>query len=153
MSMRLWPATNDEPSARRAVERAARITTVWAVINAGVGMMSILSSSRITERDPLSWQGGVIDNGGQSVSGYAFLFVGILFGLVAWKMRRMSLAWTLGGLILAAITLLADLAATPSPIALIAHAFVIFYFINAVRATVAFRRQQSSQSPIANAQI
>jgi hypothetical protein len=78
-------------------------------------MILILSGSRITERDPLSWQGGVIDNGEQSVSGYAFLFVGILFGLVAWKMRRMSLAWTLGGLILAAITPLADLAATPSP--------------------------------------
>jgi hypothetical protein len=151
--MRLWPTINDEPSARRAVERAARITTVWAIINAGFGIISILSGSRITERDPLKWQGGVIDNGGQSVSGYAVLFVGILFGLVAWKMRRMSLPWTLGGLILAAITLLADLAETPSPIALIGHAFVILYFINATRATVAFRRLQSARSPIAGAQI
>jgi hypothetical protein len=151
--MQLWHHVNDEPSARRAVERAARITTVWAVINVGLGIISILSGSRITERDPLKWQGGVIDNGGQSISGYAFLFVGILFGLVAWKMRRMSLPWALGGLILAAITLLADFAETPSPIALIFHAFVIISFINAVRATVKFQRLQSEQSPITGAQI
>jgi len=92
----------------------------------------------------------VIDNGGPSVSGYAFLFVGILFGLVAWKMRRMSLPWTLGGLILAAIILLADLAEMPSPIALIAHAFVILYFVNAVKATVAFHGLQSEQPPSGN---
>jgi hypothetical protein len=146
--MQLWPTINDEPSARRAVERVARITTIWAVINAGLGIISILSGSRITDRDPSG-----IDNGGQSISGYAFLFVGLLFGLVAWKMRRMSLVWTLGGLVLAAITLLADLAETPNPIAIIAHAFVILYFINAVRATVKFQRLQSEQPPIAGAPI
>jgi hypothetical protein len=150
--MRLWPTINDEPSARRAVERAARITTAWAVINAALGIISILSGSRLTERDPIKWQGSVIDNSGQSVSGYAFLFIGILFGLVAWKMRRMSLSWTLGGLILAALTLLADFAATPSPIALVAHVFVILCFINAVRGTVAFQRVQSEQPPITHAQ-
>jgi hypothetical protein len=151
--VQLWPAINDEPSARLTVERAARITTFWAVINAALGIISILSGSRITERDPTNWQGGVIDDGGQSISGYAFLFVGILFGLFAWKMRRMSMPWTLGGLILAAITLLADFAAMPSPIALIAHAFVILCFINAVRATVKFQRLQAEHPPITGAQI
>jgi hypothetical protein len=68
-------------------------------------------------------------------------------------MRRRSLPWTIGGLILAAITLLLDSAETPSPITLVAHAFVILCFINSVRAAVVFQRLQSEQQPITSAQI
>jgi hypothetical protein len=87
----------------------------------------------------------VLDSGGDSVSGFAFLLCGILFGLVAWKIRSMSRGWTLGGLVLATITLLSDLAASPSPIALVMHVVVIMYFINAVRAAFVFERCQSEQ--------
>src|SRR5258708_34482648 len=97
---RVWPTINDQDSARRAVERAARITTVWAVVNAAIGLISMFSGSRITERSPVEWQGRVLDNGGDRVSGVAFLLCGILFGLGAWEIRSMSPGWTLGGRVL-----------------------------------------------------
>jgi hypothetical protein len=130
---RIWPTINDESSALHAVERAVRITTIWAVINAALGVLLILSGSRITDRNPVEWQGQVLDSGGQSTSGYAFLFCGVLFGVVAWKIRGMSRGWALTGLILAAVTLLSDFALAPSPIALV------------FRATVMYSRLQSDQ--------
>jgi len=91
-------------------------------------------------------QGIVLDNGGHTLSGYAFLFVGLFFGLVAWKIRSMSRGWAFGGLILSVITLLTTFAqVAPSPLALVFQAVVIAYFINAVRATLAFQRMKSEQ--------
>src|SRR5271163_5026899 len=108
---RVWPTINDQPSARRAVERAARLTTLWAVVYGAIGLVSIFSGTRITERNPEG-----VDGGGASTSGFAILFCGIMFAIIAWKIRNMSRGWTLGGLVLAATTLLADLAESPSPI-------------------------------------
>jgi hypothetical protein len=142
---RIWPTINDQRSASRAVERAVRITTIWAVVNAAIGLVSILSKSRITDRNPVEWDGMVLDSGGSSISGLVFLFLGVLFGVVAWKIRSMSRNWALGGLVLAAIMLFSDLATFPSPIALVLHAIVLLYFIHAVRAAVVFERCQSEQ--------
>jgi len=144
--MGFWPAFKDQTSIVRGVERAVRFATISAVLNAGIGIISIVSNSQITEREPLVAQGIVLDNGGHTLSGYAFLFVGLFFGLVAWKIRSMSRGWAFGGLILSVITLLTTFAqVAPSPLALVFQAVVIAYFINAVRATLAFQRMKSEQ--------
>jgi len=58
----------------------------------------------------------------------------------------MSRGWTLGGFILAAFLLLTDLASTPSIFSLIACAIVLVYFINALRAVIAYERLVADQS-------
>lgn len=139
---RIWPTITDQASATQAIERAVRITTIWAVINVAIGATSLWSGARITERNPIEWNGIVLDNGTASASGFIFLFLGVLFGVVAWKIRGMSRGWTLGGLIIAAVILLSDFATSPSPIALVMHMVVLLYFINVVRATAVFERSQ-----------
>jgi hypothetical protein len=142
---RLWPAVDDADAARDVVESAARFTTIWAVINLVIGLISLFSGSTVTERNRVEFQGMVMDNGGNAIPAASFIITGLVFALVSWKMRAMSRGWTVAGLILAAFTLLADLAAYPSPIAVVAHLVVLVYFINAVRAALAFERTQNER--------
>ena len=58
----------------------------------------------------------------------------------------MSRGWTLGGFVLAALMLLSDLASTPSIFSLIACVVVLVYFINALRAVIAYERLVADQS-------
>jgi hypothetical protein len=136
MKDRFWPIIDDADSARGAVDRAARITTIWAVLNLAIGLISVFSGLRVTERNTF------MDSGGSVIPASTFVIFGLLFAVVAWKMRAMSRGWTVAGLILAAITLLSDLAAYPSPIALVFHLVVLIYFINALRGVTAFARLQ-----------
>jgi hypothetical protein len=105
----------------------------------------IFSGARMTERSPVEWQGTELDGAGSSISGIAFVIVGILFGLIAWRIRCMSRGWALGGLILTSLLILSDFVASPSPIAFIVHAVVFVYFVNAVRAAFAYERLVADQ--------
>src|SRR5579871_5581695 len=100
---RFWPIIDSPESARGAVDRAARVTTIWALVCIALGLVMLLSGAKTT--DPA---------GSAALSGVAFLVPGILYGVIAWKIRRMSRGWTLGGFILSAFVLLDDLAFSPS---------------------------------------
>jgi hypothetical protein len=132
---RFWPTIDSPASARLAVDRAARITTIWAFVNIALELVLFFSGTRVTERGPV----------GTSTSGIAFLLAGVLFGLIAWKVRCMSRGWTLGGFCLALFMLVADLVSAPSPFALIALGVVFVYFFNALRAVVSYERLVADQ--------
>jgi hypothetical protein len=143
---RLWPTISDQASAGRAVERAVRITALWAILNFVIGLGSILSPSRVTELQPIVVDGGTFDGEGTVISGFTFFLIGALFAFVAWKIKGMSRGWAQVGLALATIMVLSDLMeAVPSPIVLFMHGLILVYFINAVRATIVFGRLESEQ--------
>jgi hypothetical protein len=132
---RFWPTIDSPQSARRAVDRAARVTSIWAFVCIALGLVLIFSGAKVTERGR-----------GEALTGAAFLIPGILYGVIAWRIRCMSRGWTLGGFIFAAFVLLADLASTPSIFSLIACVIVLVYFINALRAVIAYERLVADQS-------
>ncbi|HLK18767.1 MAG TPA: hypothetical protein VKT81_07415 [Bryobacteraceae bacterium] len=131
---RFWPIIDSPESARGAVDRAARVTTIWALVCIALGLVMLLSGAKTT--DPA---------GSAALSGVAFLVPGILYGVIAWKIRRMSRGWTLGGFILSAFVLLDDLAFSPSIFSLIACVVVLVYFVNALRAVIAYERLVADQ--------
>jgi hypothetical protein len=133
---RFYPTIDSPISARRAVDRAVKITSLWTFVNIALGLVMIFSGTKVTDSYRQT----------RALSGVAFLAPGILFGLIAWRIRCMSRGWTLGGLILASFLLLTDFAATPSPFALIVHAVVLVYFINALRAVISHDRLVADQS-------
>jgi hypothetical protein len=71
---RLWPKIDDPPSARRAVDRAVRLTALWSLIYLALGLTMIFSGARMTERSPVEWQGTGLDGAGISISGIAFVY-------------------------------------------------------------------------------
>jgi hypothetical protein len=132
---RFWPTIDSPQSARQAVDRAARVTSIWAFVCIALGLVLIFSGNKVTN-----------SSRGEALTGVAFLIPGVLYGVIAWRIRCMSRGWTLGGFILAAFLLLADLASTPSIFSLIACAIVLVYFINALRAVIAYERLVADQS-------
>jgi hypothetical protein len=46
---RFWPTIDSPLSARRAVERAARITTLWAFVNVALGLVMTFSGTKATD--------------------------------------------------------------------------------------------------------
>jgi len=132
---RFWPTIDSPQSARRAVDRAVRVTSISALVCIAVGLVMLFSGAKAREPGQ-----------GEALTGAAFLIPGILYGVIAWRIRCMSRGWTLGGFILAALMLLSDLASTPSIFSLIACMVVLVYFINALRAVIAYERLVADQS-------
>ena len=132
---RFWPTIDSPQSARQAVERAARVTSIWAFVCIALGLVLIFSGNKVAN-----------SSRGEALTGVAFLIPGILYAVIAWRIRCMSRGWTLGGFILAAFLLLADLASASSIVSLIACAIVLVYFINALRAVIAYERLVADQS-------
>jgi hypothetical protein len=100
-----------------------------------LGLVLIFSGNKVTN-----------SSRGEALTGVAFLIPGILYGLIVWRIRCMSRGWTLFGFILTAVVLLSDLASTSSIVSLIACVIVLVYFINALRAVIAFERLVADQS-------
>src|SRR2546421_69167 len=109
---RIWATIVDASSARLAVDRAVRFTTIWAIVSLAIGVISLLSGTHVFERNRIEAQGVVFEDGGQALSSAVFLVTGLAFGLIAWKMRNMSKAWTLAGLIFSGFALISDFAAS-----------------------------------------
>jgi hypothetical protein len=132
---RFWPTIDSPQSARQAVDRAARVITTWAFVCISLGLVLTFSGNKVTN-----------SSRGEALTGLAFLIPGILYGVIAWRIRCMSRGWTLGGFILTGFLLLADLASARSIVSLIACAIVLVYFINALRAVIAYERLVADQS-------
>jgi hypothetical protein len=137
---RFWPAICDAASSKRAVDRAVRVVMIWALINIALGVIAFLPSPGHSGDAIL--QGAIVDHN-EKISGFAFLLFGLFYLTIARKIRAMSRAWTLGGAILTGFTLLLDFGTSPSPIALIAIAVVLLYFVNALRGVLFFDRMQA----------
>ena len=145
---RIWATIVDASSARLAVDRGVRFTTIWAIVSLAIGVISLLSGKHVFERNPVEAQGAVFDTGGQAISSVVFVITGLVFALIAWKIRNMSKGWTLAGLIVSGLTLISDFAASPSLLALVCHLLILFAFVNAVRGVFVFERIERSVSDV-----
>jgi hypothetical protein len=137
LKQRFWPMIEDEESARRAVQSAFKWSVTWAILGLSLGLISLVSGSAIVD----SYNAALV------FDCYS-IADGILFGLIAWKIRSMSRGWAIAGLIVTTFGVLASLSIAPSPIALVAHTLVLLSFVNAVRATNVVNRLQANRSAV-----
>ncbi len=128
---RLWPTIVDVDSARSAVRRAVSWSTIWAVLSGVLALIAIFSGRPIAESP---------DSTRVLYDGWSLLDAA-LFGLVAWKIRSMSKAWSVTGLILVALNILFSLASGQfNPLTFLVHVAIVFAFINGIRGAFAYHR-------------
>jgi hypothetical protein len=122
----LWPTISDRASAQRAANFASRWYIVGAVFTGVLALIAILSGRDI----PRSQFSDEI-----AISSLSILDSALL-GFVAYKVRKLSVGWSVAGL---ALFLFGLLAGGSSPIALIIDFFVFFNLIGGVRASLKWR--------------
>ena len=128
---RIWPTITDSDSAYAAIRGAVRISSAWAALN----LLLVVATVHLgLTHPPISF--GQID-----LAVGSFVEASI-FGLLAWKVRRMSRPWAITGL---AFTIVMMPFALNSLLAILFHAVVLIAFISAVRATRAFRRFEAER--------
>ena len=128
----LWPSIADEESATTAIQRVSKLVFAWSFLLIAIGLFDLL----VVSLTPVGRQ----KPSGTSVA-TAFVWytigVGIVFGVIGWRIRTMSLSWAIAGLLVCAVGALAVL---PSPFAFVVYIFLVLIFANAVRATYKYKR-------------
>lgn len=124
-----WPVIADEKSASGAVRIASKWIFGWSALLVGIGLIDLI----VVVLAPMQTQNGSV------ATAFVWYTIGAaaVFGLIAWRIRSMSLPWSIAGLltcIVGAITVL------PSPFALVVYLFLASISLGAVRATYEHRR-------------
>jgi FtsH-binding integral membrane protein len=128
---RIWPTITDSDSACAAIRGAVKISAAWAAVSL---LLAIAALHIGLTHPPIS--------PGQIGEAVGSLVDAMIFGLLAWKIRRMSRPWAITGLV---FTILMMPFALSSLLAILFHAAVLIAFIGAVRATTAFRRFEAER--------
>jgi hypothetical protein len=127
----LWPEIADDKSAVIAVQRVSTWVFVWSSLCLAIGLLDLIVSISLANNRKAS--GGSI---GMEFVWY-IIIEGLIYGVIAWRIRMMSVIWAIVGLVISAVGALAVL---PSPFAFLLYALLVLAFINAVRATNRHRR-------------
>jgi hypothetical protein len=124
-----WPVIADEESASRAVRIVSWCIFGWSGLLVCIGVIDLIVVILAPSRTPA----------GSVASAFVWYTVGLaaVFGLIAWRIRSMSLPWSIVGLVICVIGAISVL---PSPFALAVYAFLALISIGAVRATHKYRR-------------
>jgi hypothetical protein len=81
----IWPRISDKTSATRAVRVGFWIYVLLTILNASLGIYLLVSRQRLLDYDPFL--------------GWVFVELGVLFGIVAWRLWRNSRIWALIGIV------------------------------------------------------
>ena len=123
----VWPVIADEKSASTAVRTMSKWVLGWAALLVAIGLLDLLIISLAPA--------GVQKPSGTSVAS-AFVWytigVGLIFGVIGWRVKAMSFTWAIIGLL---VCVLGAVAVLPSPFAFVIYVFLVLIFANAVRAT------------------
>jgi hypothetical protein len=125
----LWPEIADERSASTAIQRAAKWVFAWSFLLIAIGLLDLLVSLVLVAKSP----------SGISVATefvWYTIGAGLMFGIIGWRIRKMSLGWAIAGLLICVIGALAVL---PSPFGFVINIFLVLIFANAVRATYKYK--------------
>ena len=128
---RIWPLITDSDSAYAAVRGAVKISSAWAALSL---LLAIATVHIGLTHPPISPE--------QIGAAGGSLLEAMIFGLLAWKIRKMSWPWAITGL---AFAIVAMPFAFDSLLAILFHTAVLIVFISAVRATAAFRRFEAER--------
>ena len=127
----LWPEISDEKSATIAVQRVSNWVFIWSFLCLGIGVLDLIVSISLVSNRKAS-------GGGTGTEFVWYIIVeGLLYGVIAWRIRKMSVSWAVVGLVISAVGALAVLR---SPFAFILYAFLVLAFISALRAINKHRR-------------
>jgi hypothetical protein len=135
---RIWPTFTDYESAQAAVRYAVKACTIWAIVSVGMGIVSLVSGSAVKDSA----------YNGESVPYAALTWIvsGVLFGVIAWKVRNMSRNWAIVGLLIAAAGLWGDPASGRNPIVVFCYLYVVLSFVNAIRASIFWSRLEATET-------
>ena len=125
----LWPSVSDEPSAKTVAHRATKWIFGWAILCVSVGLLDFLVT--------LTLPAPPVGASAATEFVWYILGMGLIFGVIAWRIGRMSLPWSIAGL---SICVLAAIAILPSPFGFILYGFLVLVFTNAIHATSKYRR-------------
>jgi len=122
----IWPRISDRASAQRAANLASRWYILGAIFTGALALIAIFSGKDI----PQSELSGEI-----AISSLSILDAALL-GFVAYKVRKLSVGWSIAGL---ALFLFGLLNGASSPITLIIDFFIVFNLVGGVRASLKWR--------------
>jgi hypothetical protein len=126
-----WPVIVDEKSATTAAHVASKVVFAWSFLLVAVGLLDLLVVivTPATHKPP----------GTSAASAFVWYTIGegILFALIASRIRRVSLGWAIAGIVICVVGALAVL---PSPFGFVVYAFLVLIFTNAVRASSKYKR-------------
>lgn len=128
----LWPEIADEQSARTAIQRVSKWVFAWSFLLIAIGLFDLL----VVSLTPVGTQKPSSTSVATAFVWYT-IGVGIVFGVIGWRIRTMSLSWAIAGL---SICALGALAVLPSPFAFVVYLFLVLIFANAVRAIHKYKR-------------
>ena len=126
----VWPVIVDEKSAATAAHVASKLVFAWAFLLVAVGLLDLL----VVILTPAAHE----PPGTSAASAFVWytLGEGILFALIASRIRRMSLGWAIAGIV---ICIVGALAVLPSPFGFVVYAFLVLIFTNVVRASSKYK--------------
>jgi hypothetical protein len=124
-----WPSVSDELSAKAVARRASKLIFGWAILCVAVGLFDYLVTFTLPS-PPVG-----VSAATEFV--WYILGMGLIFAIIAWRINKMSIFWSIGGF---SICVLAAIATFPSPFGIILYAFLVLVFANAIRATSKHRR-------------
>lgn len=132
MKQVLWPVLTDDQSARILAQRTSNWVFAWSVLWLAIGTLDLIVI--------------LLTSGAQTRSGatvaQAFVWYaiaqGIVFGVIGWGIRKISLISSIIGLV---ISIVGALAILPSPFGFFFYLVLAVVLLNAVRAT--HRHQQT----------
>ncbi len=126
----VWPRISDRASAQRAANLASRWYIIGAFLTGALALIAIFSGKDI----PRSQFSDEI-----AISSLSILDAALL-GLVAYKVQKLSVGWSIAGLALFLLGLVGSLLnGGISPITLIIEFFVFFSLLSGVRASLKMR--------------
>jgi hypothetical protein len=122
----IWPTISDRTAAQQAANVASRWYIVGAIFTGALALIAILSGKNI----PQSQFSDEI-----AISSLSILDAALL-GLVAYKVQKLSVGWSIAGL---ALFLLGLFTGAGSPITFIIDIFIFFNLVGGVRASLKWR--------------
>jgi hypothetical protein len=127
----LWPAITDEGSATTTVRTVSKCIFGWSVFLIAIGLLDLLIIS-------LTPAGGQKPSGTSVASAFVWytIGVGLIFGVIGWRVKTMSFVWAIVGL---SVCVLGAIAVLPSPFGFVIYVFLALVFANAVRATYKYK--------------
>ncbi len=123
-----WPTIEDESSAEHATKAAVGVSGFIAAVTGLAAVLSIVYHKPILGLD--GW--GLID--------------AVIFGLIAWRISKVSRTWAVLGLLMYLLEVGYKLATNPSGALGILTIIFILTYINAIRGAFAYHRYRKAEN-------
>jgi hypothetical protein len=128
----VWPEIADQKSATATARLASKLVLAWSFLLIAIGLFDLLVVS-------VTPAGAHQPSGTSVASAFVWYTIGegIIFAVIGWRIRAMSLGWAIAGV---AICVVGALAVLPSPFSFVVYVFLVLIFTNVVRASSKYKR-------------